>query len=232
MEKNVLYNVDCLDGMRQIPDQCIDMVLCDLSQGFGQDDWDIYVPFEDLWKEYDRIVKDDGVIVLFGNGLFTADLMHSNRALWRYNLVWEKTKPTGLANAGYMMPLRAHEDICVFAKQMPRYNPQLMCGADKAAPEAEHKRCNGGKKDFFPRSVITFPTDKKVSSILPAQKPIDLCAYLVKTFTDEGGLVLDCCAGSGSVPIACQLTGRDYIAFEDNKKYFKLAMKRLGAVKQ
>lgn len=119
---------DCLELMKEIPDKSIDMILCDLP--FGQtarNKWDSVIPFDLLWKQYNRIIKDNGAIVLFANGMFTADLIQSNRKMWRYNLVWEKAQPTGFLNAN-RMPLRAHEDICVFYKKLPTYNPQKTTG--------------------------------------------------------------------------------------------------------
>lgn len=207
MDNDMIYNMDCLEGMKMIPDKAVDMILSDLPQGYTRNDWDIIVPFAALWEQYSRVIKDDGAIILFGNGMFTADLMYSNRALWRYNLVWEKTTATGFLNAR-RMPLRAHEDICVFYKRMPFYYPQMTSGHTpvhsytKRTPDGTNYGktkmgiSGGGSTDRFPRSVLKFPTDKQKSSIHPTQKPIELCAFLIKSFTDENELVLDSCTGS------------------------------------
>ena len=241
MEMNQVYNMDCLEGMKMIPDKAVDMILSDLPQGYTQNDWDIIVPFAELWEQYSRVIKDDGAIILFGNGMFTADLMYSKRELWRYNLIWEKTTATGFLNAR-RMPLRAHEDICVFYKRMPFYYPQMTSGHKPVHAYTKHTSdgtnygktktgiSGGGSTDRFPRSVLKFPTDKQKSKIHPTQKPIDLCAFLIKSFTDENELVLDSCTGSASIPVACILSNRKYIAFETNKKYYKMAVKRIEQI--
>lgn len=134
-----LYCGDCLELMRNIPDKSIDMILADLPyQQTARNKWDVLIPFTELWKQYERIIKDKAAIVLFANGMFTADLMHSNRKLWRYNLIWEKTQPTGFLNAK-KMPLRSHEDICVFYKKLPTYNPQKTAGHSRKISKAAHK---------------------------------------------------------------------------------------------
>lgn len=125
---NKIYNEDCLDGMQKIDDKSIDLICTDLPYGqTARNKWDSVIPFEPLWEQYERIIKDNGAIILFGNGMFTADLMQSNRKLWRYNIIWEKTQPSGHLNAN-KMPLRTHEDICVFYKKLPIYNPQKTSG--------------------------------------------------------------------------------------------------------
>lgn len=134
-----LMQGDCLELMKQIPDRSIDMILCDLPYGTTQCKWDIIIPFEPLWKQYNRVIKDNGAIVLFGSGLFTAELMMSNKKIWRYNLVWEKTHPTGFLNAN-KMPLRNHEDILVFYKQLPTYNPQKTQGHPRKISTAKQKK--------------------------------------------------------------------------------------------
>lgn len=216
IELNNIYNENCLEGMKRIPDASIDAIICDLPYGVLHKDnpnaqWDRVIPFEPLWQQYERIIKDNGAIVLFAQGMFTADLMQSNRKLWRYNLIWDKGRSTGFLNAN-RMPLRCHEDICVFYKSLPTYNPQYTDG------EPNHSRGNGihndtnrcygkygrnyqgrtyeevprvaptvpnGKK--LPLSIITIKKEHESTVIHPTQKPVDLLRYLILTYTEVGG---------------------------------------------
>lgn len=131
LEINKIYNEDCLEGMKKIDDKSVDTIITDLPYGqTSRNKWDSVIPFEPLWEQYERVIKDNGTIILFANGMFTADLMHSNRKLWKYNLIWQKTQPTGFLNAK-KMPLRSHEDICIFYKKPPTYNPQMTDGHSK-----------------------------------------------------------------------------------------------------
>jgi len=226
--------------MKDIPDKSIDMILCDLPYGITKNKWDCVIPFRDLWDAYNRIAKDNAAIVLFGSGMFTADLMHSNRKMWRYNIIWEKTQPTGFLNAK-RMPLRSHEDILVFYKKLPTYNPQMMHGYPRKVSSAESKRnCKettnyGGFKpksydstDRYPRSVWKYKTDKQISALHPTQKPIELLSALIKTYTNKGDIVLDNCMGCGSTCIACIEADRKYIGFEIDEKYFEIAKERIS----
>ena len=243
-----LHNGDCLELMKDIPDKSIDMILCDLPYGVLNKSnpnakWDSVIPFEDLWKEYLRIIKDNGAIVLFGSGMFTANLMISNSKLWKYNLVWKKgDRTSGFLNAK-KMPLRNHEDICVFYKKLPVYNPQM----EKCEP---HKRnhskgnmlnpqannCYGNfvevptiiSDEKYPKSVINIQPEHK-EFYHPTQKPVALCECLIKTYTDEGDTVLDNCMGSGTTGVACINTGRNFIGIELDEGYFDIAQKRIQA---
>lgn len=234
-----LLRGDCLELMRNIPNKSVDMILCDLPYGTTRCKWDTVISFKPLWEQYTRIIKDNRAIVLFANGMFTADLMQSNRKMWRYNLVWEKTQPTGFLNAK-KMPLRAHEDICVFYKKLPIYNPQKTAGHVRKVSKAEHKQNCKKTMDYgeyglttydsterYPRSVIKFSKDIQKSAIHPTQKPIALLEYLIKTYTNEGDVVLDNCMGSGSTGVACVNTGRDFIGIELDEKYFDVACNRI-----
>lgn len=232
-----LLQGDCLGLMKDIPDKSIDMILCDLPFGTTQNEWDKAIPFEPLWGGYNRIIKDNGAIVLFGQGLFTAELACSNKEMFRYRLVWEKTKAGGFLNAR-RMPLQAHEDISVFYKKLPTYNPQMEAGK----PYVKRAVTNGdggcyGKFDRvgqtninngtrFPRSVLRFSNDNH-NSIHKTQKPINLLEYLIKTYTNEGDIVLDNCMGSGSTGIACLNTNRDFVGMELNEEYFSVAKTRI-----
>ena len=197
------------------------------------------IPFEPLWGEYERITKDNAAIILFGNGMFTADLMESNRKLWRYNLIWHKTQPTGFLNAK-KMPLRAHEDICVFYKKLPTYNPQMTTGHMRKVSKAEHKVNSKKTTDYgehglttydsterYPRSVLTFSKDVQKSALHPTQKPVALIEYLIKTYTNPGDLVLDSCAGSMTLAIVAMNTGRDYICIEKDSEIFEIGKNRV-----
>jgi site-specific DNA-methyltransferase (adenine-specific)/modification methylase len=247
MEIDNIYNMDCLEGMKQIPDGTIDAVICDLPYGVlnGESEggsWDSIIPFEPLWAEYRRVCKPTAAIVLFAQGMFTADLMHSNPKMWRYNLIWKKgDRASGFLNAN-RMPLRNHEDIVIFYDKLPTYNPQMRTGFPN------HTRGYGGGKlkngcygkfdpwarsevittEKFPLSIIDIAKEHDVNKQFhPTQKPVDLLRYLVLTYTNEGDTVLDNCMGSGTTAIACIKEHRHFIGFELNKEYFDKACKRI-----
>lgn len=245
MDFDVIYNQDCLEGMKNIPDGSIDMILCDLPYGVlnrqnRHAKWDNIIPFEPLWEQYKRVIKKNGAIVLFGQGMFTAELMVSQKSLWRYNLIWNKTdRPTGFLNAK-RMPLREHEDIMIFYKELPVYNPQMVkCkphqrNHSRGKMEKEQtNRCYGELRKFdevitdekYPRSIIRIPREEK--TFHPTQKPVALCEWLIKTYSNVGDTVLDNCMGSGSTAIACVNTGRHYIGFETDPEYYRLAKERI-----
>jgi len=234
LEINKIYNQDCLEGMKLINDKSIDMILCDTQ-----------LPFDQLWKQYERIIKDNGIIILFANGMFTADLMTSNKKLWKYNLVWNKVLPSGFLNAK-KMPMRSHEDICIFYKKPPKYNPQMVEGNEC------HSRGNViGKKqeDFsrntnygelkavqtegnlkYPKSILTFQKPHPSTTIHPTQKPVECLEWLIKTYTNENELILDNCVGSGSTIVAAINTNRNYIGFELEENYYKAALERINKI--
>lgn len=238
MESVKLMHGDCLELMKDIPDGSIDMILCDLPYQITRNDWDLMLPFERLWHQYCRIIKENGAIVLFSSGRFTSVLVNSNPAIWRYNLVWKKTTPTGFLNAN-RQPLRIHEDICVFYKKQPIYNPQKTTGHKRKVSTAEHKRHSKKTSNYgehglhsydsterFPTSVLTFATDKQRTALHPTQKPVALLEYLVRTYTNPGDSVLDNCMGSGSAGVACVNTGRKFIGIELDKGFFDIAVNR------
>ena len=245
MELNKIYHEDCLEGMKRIPDASIDCIICDLpygvlNKGNESAQWDNVIPFDLLWKQYERVIKENGAIILFAQGMFTADLMISNRKLWRYNLIWQKGgRCSGFLNAK-KMPLREHEDILVFYKTMPVYNPQMT----KCEPHQRNhsrgkmnkeqtNRCYGnfGKPEDvitdlkYPKSILNF--NRPHPQIHPTQKPDMLVSWLINTYTNEGDTVLDNCMGSGTTAIAAIRTKRNYIGFEIEKEYFDLANKRI-----
>lgn len=235
--KTELILGDCLKEMSKLPDKSIDMILCDLPYGeTARNKWDIVLPFAPLWKEYERIVKNNAAIILFANGFFTAELMQSKKELWRYNLIWEKTQPTGFLNAK-KMPLRNHEDICVFYKNLPVYNPQKTCDhTRKVSKRGPCGSMNYGidrsneydSTERYPKSVLHFSKDIQKSALHPTQKPVALLEWLIKTYTNEGETVLDSCMGSGSTGIACVNTGRNFIGIEIDKEYFGVASRRIS----
>lgn len=237
IENVTLSNGDCLELMCSIPDKSIDMILCDLPYGTTQNKWDSVIPFNLLWCQYRRIIKDNGAICLFGQGLFTANLICSNKEMYRYDLIWEKTKAGGFLNAR-RMPLQAHENISVFYKKLPVYNPQMEAGKPyikKAVTNGDGK--NYGKFDRvgeiavnegtrFPRSVIKISNDNH-KSLHPTQKPVELLEWLIRTYTNENETILDNCMGSGSTGVACINTNRKFIGMELDNTYFEIAKKRI-----
>ena len=235
----ILRQGDCLELMKDIPSKSVDMVLCDLPYGTTRNRWDTVIPFTPLWEQYNRVIKDNGAIILFGSGIFSADLMESNKKMWLYNLIWQKTQPTGFLNAN-RMPLRNHEDILVFYKHLPTYNPQKTQGHKRKISSAKHKEhCrkteNYGEHNLssydsterFPCSVVRFSKDIQTSALHPTQKPVALLEYLIKTYTNEGETVLDNCMGSGSTGVACANTNRNFIGIELDENYFRIAESRI-----
>lgn len=244
LEANTILNIECLDGMDLLDDKSIDCIICDLPYGqTARNKWDTVIPFAPLWKQYERIIKDNGAIILFGNGMFTADLMQSNRKLWRYSLIWEKTQSTGFQNAN-RMPMRSHEDICVFYKKPPVYNPQKTTGHERKVSTAEHKRNSKQSTNYreienytydsterFPRSVWKFAKDSQKSALHPTQKPVALIEELIKTYTNEGDLILDNCAGSMTTAVAAINTKRKYICMEKDVEIFETGKNRVFGLK-
>ena len=239
METNIIYNEDCICGMAHIPDHSIDAIICDLPYGTTRNRWDTVISFNDLWFHYKRIIKERGAILLFGQGMFTAKLMMSNPKWWRYNLVWQKTQPTGFLNA-HRMPLRTHEDICVFYNKLSVFHPLMTKGVRKVSSAFSKRNCakttNYGSHcvtDYdsdqrYPTSVLCFAKDVQHSAIHPTQKPVALIEWLVKSYTSSGDLVLDNCSGSGTTAIACLKTGRKYLCFEKDPYYYDLSIKRIN----
>ncbi len=224
---NALFEEDCLDCMKRFPDESIDMILCDLPYGITQNKWDCYIPLDQLWKEYKRIIKPNGAIVLTSQGMFTAKLMLSESKLFKYKWVWEKSKPTNFLNAK-KQPLRKHEDICVFYKKQPVYNPQMKKGEpyDKGVRkdqlsgsygdfEPVHVKSSGER---YPTDVVYFKTAESEGEVVhPTQKPVELGRYLIRTYTNPGDVVLDNTFGSGSFLVAALAEGRNFIGIEKNE---------------
>lgn len=223
--------------MNKIPDKAVDMILCDLPYGTTQCKWDVVIPFDKLWEQYKRVVKDDGAVVLTGAEPFSSFLRLSNLDWYKYDWVWDKVKGTGFLNAK-KQPMRNHEIVSVFYKKQPIYNPQKTFGHDKKVSRrnANHQTEVYGEmknnyvyssSERYPRSIQVFSTDTQNSSLHPTQKPVALFEYLIKTYSNEGDLILDNCMGSGTTAIACVNTKRNYVGFETNKEYFDKSLIRV-----
>ena len=227
-----IYNMDCLEGMKQIPDGTIDAVICDLPYGTTRNQWDSVIPLDQLWTEYRRITKPNAAIVLFSQQPFTSALLMSNPQNFRYEWIWQKSRATGHLNAK-KMPMKIHENVLIFYDTLPTYNPQFT----KGEPYVSH--CDGHSTNYgyqagavivnegirYPQDILNFTSE--MDTIHPTQKPVDLLRYLVLTYTNEGDTVLDNCIGSGTTAIACIKEKRHFIGFELNKEYFDKACKRI-----
>ena len=229
MSKYELHLGDCLDVMKSIPAGSVDMILCDLPYGTTRNKWDSVISFDDLWMEYGRICS--GPIVLTASQPFTSALVMSNAKWFRHNWVWKKTAATGHLNAK-RMPMKQHEDVLVFCRDSPTYNPQGLAPYNKVTRRGNNGTNFGdsGKENFqewtnYPRSVLEFSNDAKL--VHPTQKPVALMEYLIRTYTNEGDLVLDNCMGSGTTGVACMNTGRRFIGIEMDAGYFQIAQDRI-----
>ena len=237
IELNKIYNEDCLEGMKRIPDGSIDMILCDLPYGTTACKWDTIVPFEALWKQYERIIKDNGAIVLTAAQPFTSALVMSNPKMFKYSWIWDKVKPSGFQVAKYR-PMMRQEDVLVFGKGRINYNP-IMTPREKvktsriySSSDSNPLKNNDGKNRTYthkyPQSILTFSNAVQKGKVHPTQKPVILFEYLIKTYTDEGETVLDNCMGSGTTAIACLNTERNFIGFELNEEYYNISLKRIS----
>jgi site-specific DNA-methyltransferase (adenine-specific) len=240
LEKNKVYQGDCLIEMKKIPDKSIDMILCDLPYGTTTCKWDTIIPFEPLWEQYKRIIKDNGAIVLTASQPFTSALVMSNVEMFKYQWIFEKTRKTGFPNAN-RQPLRNYEDVLVFYKNQCLYIPQGLLKKETPktvtrkkpkndtvnAGENDGSLCNTYVQEYenYPSQIIRFASKGK--TIHPTQKPVALFEYLIKTYTNEGDLVLDNCAGSGTTGVACKNLNRNYILIEKEEEYIKIINARL-----
>lgn len=252
MSEVKLYKGDCLIEMQNIPDKSIDMILCDLPYGVlhknnPNTQWDRKIPFDKLWELYNRVIKDNGAIVLFAQGMFTAELMMSNPKMWRYNLVWDKVAKNSFLNAN-KMPLRQHEDICVFYKKQPTYNPQMKKCEPHKRNHSKGSMVKQGKNscygnfvevptkitdEKYPTDIISISKEHKVGNFFhPTQKPVALLEYFIKTYSNEKETILDNTMGSGSTGVACVNTNRNFIGIELNEEYFAIAKKRIKEAQQ
>jgi DNA modification methylase len=239
-----LFCGDCLEEMQNIEDKSVNLILCDLPYGSTSCSWDIIIPFEDLWNEYNRVLTDNGIVVLFSSGFFTIDLINSNRKDFKYKLIWKKNVPTGMSSAKYR-PMKYYEEICVFYKKVGTYNPQMKprVGVGKACynydhycGESNHVEYKKVKKRYDPDLVQ--PSDvlefnvvpNRNGKVHPTQKPIELLEWLINTYSNENDLVLDNTMGSGSTGVACKNLNRDFIGIEKDEKYFEIAKQRIEEV--
>ena len=229
---------DCLELMRDIPDKSIDAIIADLPYGMTKNNWDSVLPVDKLWEEYNRIIKDNGAIILFGNQPFSSTLIMSNLKMFRYSLVWEKNKFSDFLNAK-RKPMKTHEDILIFYKKQPTYNIQYWYGepykrwntqeaVDKQTNYGNHKLNVSESKDGkrLPTTVLKFNRVERPSH--PTEKPIDLMEWLIKTYTNENDTVLDNTMGSGTTGVACINTNRNFIGMELDDKYFEIAKARIN----
>ena len=233
-----LLQGDCLELMKKIPDNSVDMILCDLPYGTTRNKWDVIIPFEALWERYNHIIKKNGVIALFCDGLFMAELMQSNKKTWRYNLIWDKQRGSDFLNAN-VKPLKCHEEISIFYKKKPTYNKQLWYSTPyKLTKNGSLSDNYGNRKTAYtesldgarnPLSILSY--SKNGSKLHPTQKPVELCEYLIKTYTNENEIILDNCMGSGTTGIACVNTNRNFIGMELDENYFNIAKDRIEKAK-
>lgn len=240
-----IHRGDCLDVMEGLPDRSINLILCDLPYGTTSCRWDSIIPFDELWGSYERIITKNGVIVLTSAQPFTTKLISSNMQLFRYTLVWEKTRASN-QNMAKAQFLRVHEDICVFslssahnmAKEKMTYNPQGLIYLGKETKQGSKISDNLGENrerktsyiqewTNYPKSILKFNSGGK--TVHPTQKPVALMEYLIKTYSNEGDTVLDNCMGSGTTGVACANTGRNFIGVELEKEYYHIARKRISA---
>lgn len=235
-----LFKGDCLELLKQIKDESIDLVLADLPFEMTSNQWDSVIPLAPLFEHYQRIIKPHGAVLLFGMGKFGASLIVNapKKMPYRYDWVWEKTMPVGFLNAK-KMPLRAHENVYVFYKHLPTYHPQMRLGFKPYKNESNHGQAGDNYRqtsgnyvpsqsagERFPIDVIKFSNGNN-NYVHPTQKPVDLLQYLIKTYTNEGMTVLDNTMGSGSTGVACVNTGRNFIGMELDEDYFKIAKERI-----
>lgn len=246
MNNSILLQGNCLDLMQKIPDNKVDMVLCDLPYGSTSIPWDTIIPFDQLWEAYNRIVKPKGVIVLFGSQPFTSLLIASNIKQFRYEIIWNKNKCGSPALAKKRV-MKVHENILVFSKEAGgTYNPQMETGEPYSRKSKNPEGYVGKKNDHgygmkprteftndgtrYPKSILNISRDFSAQQQLhPTQKPVPLGEYLIKTFSDEGDIILDNCMGVGSFGLAAQNTGRKFIGMEMDESYFNIAQERLSA---
>lgn len=239
MTLDTIYNIDCLEGMKQIPDGSVDAVICDLPYGTTACAWDSVIPFDKLWELYRRICKPNAAIVLFGSEPFSTMLRMSQFKCWKYDWIWDKESKQGFLNAK-KRPLKQHEIISVFSFGIPVYYPQMFTKGKPRSKGRYNKRRGDGdgcygkygnegsfNNEYYPSTILRYSNASHVDVWHPTQKPVDLLRYLVLTYTNEGDTVLDNCMGSGTTAIACIKEKRHFIGFELNKEYYDKAMRRI-----
>ena len=235
MKFPLLMNADCLQAMCVIPDGSVDMILCDLPYGTTQNKWDSVIPFEPLWREYWRVLKPNGAVVLTAQPPFDKVLGSSQVKFLKYEWIWEKYQGTGHLNAK-KQPMKCHENVLVFYREQCTYNPQVSEGKPYTQASGRASKNYGSQRQVvtenkgerYPRSVLKIAHDKDLK-VHPTQKPVALMEYLIRTYTDEGETVLDNCMGSGTTGVACKNTRRNFIGIERDPEYFRIASDRIAA---
>lgn len=241
---NKITQGDSIEEMRKIADKSVDMILCDLPYGTTACKWDVIIPFEPLWAEYERVIKDNGAIVLTASQPFTSALVMSNPKWFRHSWVWNKRYPANFPQAK-RQPMKIHEDVVVFSRKTAKYMPikekrdkPIKKGANKGADVFHLGTLNRadyeGKvyEDKYPESIIRFPTRQEGRKVHPTQKPVALFEYLIKTYTNEGDVILDNCIGSGTTAVAAINTGRQFIGIERETEYCEIARQRIADATQ
>jgi site-specific DNA-methyltransferase (adenine-specific) len=243
-ELNTIYQGDCLQVMREIADKSIDLICCDLPYGVTQNPEDKPLPLDILWKEYKRILKDGGVIVLTSQFPFTLDLILSNKEWFKYDLIWDKQLVSGFLNAN-KMPLRVHEHILVFYKKCKTYNPQKTAGAKSHSKGKPKTNANNNYGEFgfidngellgelkHPTSILSIPKPHPSVALHRTEKPVALAEWIIKTYTNKGAVVLDNCIGCGWTAIAAKKNGRNFIGIELRQDFVEIALKRVEQTKE
>lgn len=239
---NKVHQMDCIQGMKHLPDKSVDLILCDLPYGQTSNKWDTPIDMEALWEGYKRVLTDNGVVLLTAKGQFMVDLILSNREWFRYEWIWDKNKGANFAHVRYR-PLNTHEYVLVFSpKGRPTYNPQMTEGKPYTQKRLQqsvkgiadnmgrHTTTSDGKR--YPKSVLRVEGMAQRHIIHPTQKPVSLFEYLVNTYSNPGDTVLDTCMGSGTTAVACELTGRSWIGFELESTYIEMTNSRLEELKE
>lgn len=235
MKNSVLYG-DCLLVLRELPSGCVDLVINDLPYGKTAADFDVPIDLVSMWKQLLRVAKTNAAFLFTAQQPFSSDLVTSNRKLYRYNWIWEKTMATGFLNAK-RMPLVAHEEVLVFYRKLPKYNPQKTKGHIRKTTKRKGQSSENYNRnkvcvstydstERYPRSVLRFAHDKQKNNLHPQQKPVKLIEYMIRTYSDRGELVLDICAGSGTTGEACMNAERDFLLIENDAHFFEVCIER------
>ena len=241
MKINEIYLGDCLELMpKHVEDKSIDMIFCDLPYGTTQNKWDSVIPLDKLWSEYNRVIKDNGAIVLFAQTPFDKVLGASNLKMLKYEWIWRKSRPTGHLNAN-RMPMKAHENILVFYKKLPTYSKQMTIGKPNHVKDGSVRKTKATNNNYGhfenvvqkrtnlknPVTVLEFKQQDPNKILHPTQKPLELIEYMIKTYTNEGDLILDNTCGSGTTGLGAKNLNRNYIMMEQDPKYYEIACKRV-----
>jgi site-specific DNA-methyltransferase (adenine-specific) len=234
---NQIIEGDCLEVMKEIPDKSVDMILCDLPYGTTACKWDTVIPFEPLWEQYERIIKDNGAIVLMAAQPFTSALVMSNPKMFRHQWIWNKRMGSNFFNVK-SQPLKIHEEVVVFSKKRAFYNPVMRLGEMRAKGSdkqysgdnviGDYKKTKTKNNLYYPVSILDFSNASRTDKVHPTQKPVALFEYLIRTYTNEGEIVLDNCAGSFTTAVACDNTNRNWICIEKEEEYCNIGLTRVN----